>query len=450
MYLLGDGMTLFQAFPKTRNATRLVALAAGISGLAATGTVGHAADLLSVKTQPNYMKTCPAAGDGFFYIPGTDTCLRIGGYLWGEGYYNTYTNYPANYDKTYALATAGVILDARTETEYGTLRSYIETRLRWRSADPWSSGPSFQWPPSAEPSSSEVEVWNAYVQFGGFTAGKAQSFFDFYANANVLGSDPATIGDDTRLSLIAYTHEFAKGLSATLSFEDAADRQGGIFAANPGLFSTDDYQAGVRSPDIVANVKYEGEWGTAQLSGALHQVNAVSVLAPVNAVQDSWGYALQAGIMFNLPALGEGDTLYLQTAYVDGAVAYLGLVDPSGSYTPPDAFQGALGGLSKVSGWNFTASLLHNWNEKWSTALFGGYAAYDFNDPTAQLVYGNSGGTNYNVGGYLAFAPVKHFTVALQYDYTFNEAKNYLPTSFGPALSSVNASQVLLFVSRDF
>lgn len=430
-------MTLFQAFPKYRNATRLFAIVAGIGGF---GAAGHAADLLSVKTQTSYMRACPSAGEGFFYIPGTDTCLRIGGYLWAEGYYNTYTNYPVENDKTYSVATAGVILDARTQTDYGTLRSYFEGRFRWRTADPWSNGPNW----------TEVEVWNAYVQYGGFTAGKAQSFFDFYANANVLGTDPATIGDDTRLSLIAYTHEFMKGLSATLSFEDASDRQGGIFAANPGLFSTDDFQAGVRSPDIVGNVKYEGEWGTAQLSGALHQVNAQSLLAPLGSAQDSWGYALQAGIMFNLPALGEGDTLYLQAAYVDGAVAYLGLVDPSGSYTPPDAFQGTFGGLSKVSGWNVTASLLHNWNEKWSSALFGGYAAYDFNDPTAQLIYGASGGVNYNVGGYLAFAPVKHFTVALQYDYTFNEAKDYILTAFSPTQASVNASQVLLFISRDF
>jgi hypothetical protein len=153
--------------------------------------------------------------------------------------------------------------------------------------------------------------------------------------------------------------------------------------------------------------------------------------------------------MFKLDALAEGDTLYIQSAYADGAISYLGLVDPTGMYTPPDAFM-SVTGLTTVTGWNITASFLHNWNEKWSTAVFGGYAAFDLNDPAAQLFYGMSGGTNYNVGGYLAFTPVKALTIALQYDYTYNSAKDYVPTAFGPSLASTDASQVLLFVSRDF
>ncbi|MFS8038108.1 porin [Xanthobacter sp. AM11] len=396
--------------------------------------------MLPTKAQATYMRACPAQGEGFYYIPGTDTCLRVGGYLWAEGYYNSYTDYPPENDDTYSIATAGVILDARTETEYGTLRSYIESRFKWRTSDPWSD----------RPNGTEIELWNAYVQFAGFTFGHAQSFFDFYANANVLGTDPGTIGDDVRLNLFAYTYEFGKGFSASFSFEDAADRASGIQPGDPSIPDVyEDYQTGNRFPDMVANLKYEGEWGSAQISGALHLVNASSLLAPTTVTQDTWGYALQAGIMFNLPALGEDDTLYLQTAYADGATSYLGLQDPSGSYAAPDAFLGVFG-LSKVSGWNFTASLLHNWNEKWSTALFGGYAAYDFNNIAAQAFYGASGGVNYNVGGYLAFAPVKQFTVALQYDYTFNEASDWVPTAFSPALASVSANRVLLFVSRDF
>ncbi|MEP9347636.1 porin [Xanthobacter sp. KR7-225] len=412
-----------------------VALAMGVAAGPAA-----AADLMPTKAKSAFMRACTEQGEGFFYIPGTDTCLRVGGYVWAEGYFNTYTDYPPENDKSYSIATAGVILDARTSTEYGTLRSYFEGRFKWRSADPWSDGPN----------KSEVEVWNAYIQFAGFTFGKAQSFFDFYANANVLGTDPATIGDDVRLNLLAYTYEFgSSGLSATISLESAAERNSGVLAQNPLLPVTDgDFQAGVSATDIVGNLKYSGDWGEAQLSGALHQTNALNVLNTLTS-QSTWGYALQAGIMFKLDKLAEGDTLYIQSAYADGAMAYLGLVDPSGMYSPPDAFISPAG-LSTVSGWNVTASFLHNWSEKWSSALFGGYAAFDLNDPTAQLFYGMSGGTNYNVGGYIAFNPVKQLTIALQYDYTYNSAKDYVPTGFGPSLASTDASQVLLFVSRDF
>ena len=118
-------------------------------------------------------------------------------------------------------------------------------------------------------------------------------------------------------------------------------------------------------------------------------------------------------------------------------------------YTPPDAFTGPFG-VSTVTGWNATASLLHNWNSKWSSAVFGGYAAYDFNDPTAELIYGASGGTNYNVGGYIQFAPVSNFAIALQYDFTYNSATDYIPTVYGPTQASTAATRVLLFVSRHF
>lgn len=415
-------------------------MAAGLlAGTMLSVGAASAADLMPTKAQAQYMKRCTAEGEGFYYIPGTDTCLRIGGYVWMEGYYNTFSNYPTNYNDTYTIATAAAILDARTQTEYGTLRSYMEARFRWRTSDPWSDGPN----------GSEIELWNAYVQFGGFTFGLAQSFFDFYANANVLGTDPGTIGDDTRANLAAYTMEFGQGWSATVSFEDGNFRKSGSYPANPSwAWAIDDYDAGSQLPAFVGNVKVEQAWGSAQLSGAIRQVRTLDLYTDASS-DNTWGYALQAGVMFNLPMLGEGDTLYLQSAYADGAISYLGLQDPTGMYTPPDAFVSVYG-VSKVSGWNFTASLLHNWNAKWSSAVFGGYASYDLNDSVAEAFYGASGGNNYNVGGYIAFAPVSNFSIALQYDYTYNEATDYVPTLFSPSAASTDANRVLLMVSRDF
>ncbi len=420
-------------------------VAAGLCGTVFGAVPALAADVLPTKSGPAYVRTCTIKGaDGdekAILLPGTDTCLKIGGYLWAEGYFNTFSNYPNDFDKLYTVATGGVILDARTETDYGTLRSYFEARFKWRSSEPWSDGP--------DPRANQIEVWNAYVQFAGFTAGHAQSFFDFYANADVLGTDPGTIGSDVRTNLIAYTFEFGEGFSTSFPLEDTSERSSGVLPFDPIIAGLDNYQAGQQVPDIVANLKYEGEWGSAQISGALHQVTALDFITETSRT-DTWGYAVQAGIMFKLPMLGEKDTLYLQTAYTDGAPAYLGLQDPSGDYSPPDGFVG-LFGVSKVSGWNFTASLKHNWNERWSSALFGGYAAYSFNDAFVETLYGASGGKNANIGGYLSWTPVDHLQIALQYDYTYNSATNYL--FFAPAAvaaSSVDASRVLLFVGRDF
>src|SRR5436309_7347572 len=57
------------------------------AGLVAIGGA-HAADM-PVKAQPvQYVKICSLYGDGFYYIPGTDTCLKMGGYVRVQGEYN--------------------------------------------------------------------------------------------------------------------------------------------------------------------------------------------------------------------------------------------------------------------------------------------------------------------------------------------------------------------------
>src|ERR1700686_4672575 len=48
----------------------------------------QAADL-PVKAKPvEYVKGCSLYGAGFFYIPGTDTCIKIGGAVRLQGEYN--------------------------------------------------------------------------------------------------------------------------------------------------------------------------------------------------------------------------------------------------------------------------------------------------------------------------------------------------------------------------
>src|SRR5436190_18317336 len=54
----------------------LLGTAAGLVAVAGA----QAADM-PVKAAPvQYVKICSLYGDGFYYIPGTDTCLKLGGY----------------------------------------------------------------------------------------------------------------------------------------------------------------------------------------------------------------------------------------------------------------------------------------------------------------------------------------------------------------------------------
>lgn len=422
--------------------TYLVSAAA----LVAASTGASAADLPVKAAQVAYVKQCTAMGQGFYYVPGTDTCLRLGGYTRAEGYYNTYTDYPSINDKTYSIGLFGLIMDARTNTEYGVLRSYMDMRFMWRTSDPWADSPN----------AAQFAPWNIYIQFAGFTFGYAQSFFDFYANANVLGTDPATIGDDVRTPLVAYTWEFAQGWAATLAAEDSSTRDNGVNPSDPTLpDGVENYQTGSRIPDFVANIGQTGDWGQFQLSGALHQVSAMlPTSAGANYVgsteTSTWGYALQAGLMFNLPFIAEGDSLYLQSAYANGATSYLGLIDPSDQLAAPDGYINADGTVSKVSGWNFTAQFLHNWNEKWQSAFFGGYAKWNLDNAIAEIAYGATSGTNYNLGGNLTWTPVKNLALTLQYDYNSYAANGYVNTGYGLPVQNQQAHQVMFMVERDF
>ena len=62
----------------------LLGSAAGVVAVAGA----QAADL-PVKAKPvQYVKICTLYGDGFYYIPGSDTCIRFSGYIRADYNYN--------------------------------------------------------------------------------------------------------------------------------------------------------------------------------------------------------------------------------------------------------------------------------------------------------------------------------------------------------------------------
>lgn len=380
---------------------------------------------------------CAAQGKAAFYSESTDTCIKFGTYLWGEGYYNTYAKYPAQNDRKYGIGTLGVKMNTVTDAEYGPIRTFVNLRFQYRSANEWSNGPDkFAFVP-----------WDAFIDYAGFTFGHQGSKFDFYANANIMGTDPATIGDFEQLLLAAYTHRFAHGWSATLSIEEPWARMGGVNAANAS--SKGIFRQNTSVPDFVGAIAQKGAWGEFQFSAALHHVKAKTFSTPAQGYQGAqnpgmWGYALQAGIVFDLPQIAPGDSLFLQTAYVNGATTYLGLVNASGNFSQPDAYITGTGKLSGVTGWNMTTQFLHNWTSKLQSAFFGGYARFYLNNAEAKATYGASGGVNYNLGANLTWTPVAPFSLVLQYDYNMYQAANFVPTGNGMPRRSQNAHQVLL------
>src|SRR5690606_20732243 len=158
--------------------TLLLGSAAGFLAVASA----QAADLPSSKSAPvEYVKVCSAHGVGYFYIPGTDTCIRIGGRA-SFGYeFAQYRSLSA--DKSNYIVSGRIQADARTSTDWGTLRTFVRFDIASRTGQQHgASGTLRNSGPSAFNATGVdtynraykyVEVDKAFIQFAGLTAGRA-------------------------------------------------------------------------------------------------------------------------------------------------------------------------------------------------------------------------------------------------------------------------------------
>src|SRR3712207_1244332 len=98
-----------------------------VAGLAAVAGA-QAADLPVAKAAAvEYVRVCSTYGAGFFYIPGTETCLRVAGRVRAE---YQYLEPQFRADNAIGFRARGrVQLDARTATAYGLLRSFIRMEM---------------------------------------------------------------------------------------------------------------------------------------------------------------------------------------------------------------------------------------------------------------------------------------------------------------------------------
>jgi hypothetical protein len=347
------------------------------AGLVAV-TAGQAADL-PVKAKPvEYVKVCGLYGAGFYYMPGTDLCIKIGGWVRAEAVYggggsvtwgpfNGVSNVRSTNNTT--VRNRGYITaDAREQTAYGTARGYIAVGVNTSDTGINTAANTF--------SSNR-----AFVQWAGFTGGLTQSFYDFYSGPAATyraGYLPMSDTGDPGWAVFGYTAQLGNGVTATISAEqrrmtqiinvDPSQALGGFYGLTastaigsiggvaPGAYQTGSNLAGVgsnstdaavfpgvgayagfNSPDIVGNLRLDQTWGGVQAMGALHEVNAVSygiaAAAPIGTPGtpsmtsghpgDQWGYAVGAGLRLNFPMVAQGDYFQSQVNYTQGALRYL-------------------------------------------------------------------------------------------------------------------------------
>jgi hypothetical protein len=376
--------------------------AAGL--VAVSGT--QAADL-PVKAKPvEYVKICSLYGEGFFYIPGTDICLKIGGYVRANYGWNVagtgqphYTGGGGAQDRTvnpYATQhRAHFNFDSRTQTAYGTLRTYVAVHITNQDINSVTVAPS-----------------RAFIQWAGFTFGHTKSYTDV----------PGTLGDDGWKTLfqnqnisdtgangtnqIAYTWELGNGMTLNVGADER--RTKAIANLSTNIVSVGNNPATAfgpyQHPTPWVNFSVNQAWGRLGVSAIFNKINATyytavpgcPVLSQGGTTQcgfpdDKWGWAVLAGIDIKAPWAGPGDHFGGYFDYGQGASAYSGGSNLSSAGLFGAGNRVALGVITDAvylnggqfdltTTWTAGAGYEHFWLPNLSTSVYGAYTQVRFSD----------------------------------------------------------------------
>ncbi|AWC24820.1 Putative outer membrane protein y4fJ precursor [Aminobacter sp. MSH1] len=195
--------------------------------LAVSGARAADAVVVAEPEPMEYVRICDVYGAGFYYIPGTETCLKIGGLVryqidWSSS--DDFVDLDEGWSKT---ALARLNFDARSETEYGTFRRFIEIEGRLDSGD----------------GASAFTLRHAYFELGGLLVGFTDTLYD----GDLAGEFDS--GGGSRIHQIRYTFDAGNGIAVSAGLEEADNNE--------------DY-----TPNLAGKVSISQGWGGADLFAA--------------------------------------------------------------------------------------------------------------------------------------------------------------------------------------
>ena len=224
-----------------------------------------------------YVRICDTYGVGFYYIPGTETCLKLSGYIrydigvGSAGFEDVYDkeDYYAGgavgtNDTYYKRARFAFRADARQETELGTLRGFaqvnfnfdVDTRGDGLDDGYYDRGFTYQ-------EGNSTDLNHAYIELGGFRIGKTDSLFStFTGYSSGVSNDGIVPYGPFATHQIAYTFTGGNGFTAAVALEEGGSDPNWFFGpTNPG----DDYALDSYVPHVVGGIGWTGGWGGVSL-----------------------------------------------------------------------------------------------------------------------------------------------------------------------------------------
>jgi hypothetical protein len=318
----------------------------------------QAADLPVKAKAVEYVRICSLYGAGFWYIPGTDTCIKIGGYARVDTTFNG-GNYgqPAwsgdlgqrnrYFDDFNGRSRVALTIDTRTATEYGVVRTFGQADFSFNqfgTSNPSASTFTVNGLPGGLSGNTlqgegggYVSVEYLFIQFAGFTFGKSSSAYSTPWNGFPGNNSSYLLGGNdtvTGVNNIQYTAQFGNGVSGTIGLDDPTvyNRVSVLnlsVSNTAGLSSAAFAYGGTHAPDVVGNIRVDQAWGLFQISAAAHEVDgSYNILsaggAPNNLSEISghpstkWGGSVMAALnVKNLPT-GPGDDIKIDASYAKG------------------------------------------------------------------------------------------------------------------------------------
>jgi len=410
----------------------------------------QAADLPVKAKAVEYVRICSLYGAGFYYMPGTDTCIKLGGYLRADTMVNTGNDYGFQTgapdgaqnrlrNNFTSRARMDLTVDTRTATEYGVVRTFADMVFTWTggsyvgAGSLATGGTTLYNSTTGTIGGASLGLYHAFIQFAGFTFGRTVSIFDAPWQSYPAGGPDTLPGGSnhvTGVNQVAYTAQFGQGMSASIALQDPTvydttnifnlSFPGGVspsitagtvnFLAGYGAPSIG---AGMVAPDIVGAFTVDQAWGLFKLSAVAHD-NHASYYGANEATghpSDKWGWAVQGALSIKNIPTGPGDSLNLQGVYTDGATRYnfqslfpttIAMFGGSniayqsiGFASIADAVYVNGSGLETVKSWGFRGGFTHNWDPYWSTAIYGAYGALQYGGLAKTTICGVGG-----VGGF--------------------------------------------------
>ena len=149
-------------------------------------TGAQAADaIVAAEPEPmEYVRVCDAFGTGYFYIPGTETCLKIGGYVRAQIDWS-HVDGRAPEEFAFNMFTRGALrVSAKNDSEIGTIGSYISILANGN--EDYTNGFAY--------------LEEAYITAGGFKVGYMYNYWDLG-----LSGETDQLGSN-RLNAVGYEY----------------------------------------------------------------------------------------------------------------------------------------------------------------------------------------------------------------------------------------------------